>query len=109
MCASPQVLYKRRLPCYSNEGCVFIPKPFFPYKAESWQSHPSSLSALAMPIQGSPALKVQTGQSPRMTLCLKVLLQVMRIRAVAVAQEETRGCLLTPWDEWVERTVGTSL
>ena len=40
--------------------------------------------------------------------CLKVLLQVLRVRAVAMAWEETHRHLLRCWDEWLEQNVGTS-
>lgn len=110
MCPSPQGLHKQGLPRYSNEGSVFFPKPFSPYKTESQQSHPRSLSALAMPIQGSPALKVQAGQSPHTTPpVFQRVLQVLHVCAVAVAQEETCGHLLTHWDEWLEQNMSTSL
>lgn len=110
MCPSPRVPYKHRLLPYSNEGCLFIPKPFFPYKTESQQSHPSSLSALAMPVQGSPMLEVRAGESPCMTQ--PVPHGAAPSPACPWCSRGTGrdpGTLLTHWDERLEQKVGPSL
>lgn len=70
--------------------------------AESQLRSPSPLAVL---IQGSPAREVQHTQP---SLCLRVLLQVLHVPAVAVAQEGTCGRLLVHCDEWLEQNVGTS-